>query len=506
MAKIKSSFFILLIILLNLFLQLFPHYYAYLKTPVNQVFSGQASWFDPWDINVYVAAVGFGQTGQILLENLYTTAQQPPALIYPLYTIFGFIFRTTDPWLVFYSLTVITATILIITIYWSSKVFLKEKNNSILATLLITIAGGFGWLAFASGFNSGDTSITGFTFFSAFGRPHEALGLSLYIFILTNIYLFIEKKTSLRSKLYIIFGLCLLVIFYPYYLLSLMMIATVYFLVMRLPKSRWIEWCGIAALPVLITCFYFFHLQKTSFVTVVSQQLSNVDPMAFVLGYGALLPIFFYISTKYRQERIVQYLTLWFFVSLLLSQLPLGFARFYLRTLFLPLIIQLFFLLGIWKDKKVYLLNLFLPSLLILISLTSVYIFVRRIQAAFQNNPWFYQTKDTRVGLNFLKDQKNGGVLSGYYIGNLIPALMSNKRVYFGHLIQTPEASDKMQHLKDFYAGLLDDKQASIFLSQNNIVWIVYGPEEKKLGKLPSYQFLESKFSNQDIDIFHFQK
>ncbi len=62
MVVIKQTSLILLIIIsFAVFVNLFPNYYAYVNTPSGYIFSGQASWFDPWDINIYVTAIKWGQ-------------------------------------------------------------------------------------------------------------------------------------------------------------------------------------------------------------------------------------------------------------------------------------------------------------------------------------------------------------------------------------------------------------------------------------------------------------
>lgn len=55
--RFKIAFCLFTIIFAIIFINQFPDYYALTKTPKGFFYSGQASWFDPWDINVYTAAI-----------------------------------------------------------------------------------------------------------------------------------------------------------------------------------------------------------------------------------------------------------------------------------------------------------------------------------------------------------------------------------------------------------------------------------------------------------------
>ncbi|MCR4326275.1 MAG: hypothetical protein NUV52_01315, partial [Candidatus Roizmanbacteria bacterium] len=67
-----------------LFITHFPTWYALINTPIGYAFTGNNAWFDPWDLNVYVAAIRWGQQGHLLLKNVYTTQNLQPTLMYPL--------------------------------------------------------------------------------------------------------------------------------------------------------------------------------------------------------------------------------------------------------------------------------------------------------------------------------------------------------------------------------------------------------------------------------------
>ena len=121
------------------------------------------------------------------------------------------------------------------------------------------------------------------------------------------------------------------------------------------------------------------------------------------------------------------------------------------------------------------------------------------------NNRWYYISENEKKGIEFLSNVKDDkGVIAAYTLGNYIPAY-TGKNVYFGHWIQTPNAKDKYNKVMDFYKGNMSDKEAVKFLDENNIGLIMYGNEEKLIGKL-KYSFLKSIYKNKEIEIFNIRR
>src|SRR3989344_1817351 len=144
----KNIITFLLISFIVIFLNSFPNYCAFINTPKDMIFSGQASWFDPWDINLYVSVVNWGQHHGILLSNTYTSIENKAILFYPLYAVFGSIFPNADPYLLFHLLAIFMGLIVMFILWQSIKVFLTTGKIQFIALLLIALGGGAGWLFF----------------------------------------------------------------------------------------------------------------------------------------------------------------------------------------------------------------------------------------------------------------------------------------------------------------------------------------------------------------------
>ncbi|KKS65144.1 hypothetical protein A3A14_00170 [Candidatus Daviesbacteria bacterium RIFCSPLOWO2_01_FULL_43_38] len=499
--------------LIVLGLNAFPNYYAYINTPADKSFSGQASWFDPWDINVYVSAIKWGQQGNILLANSYTTEGHTPVLMYPIYTLSGYIFPSVPPYLSFYFLAIIFGFLLLITILGLAKIFFSRNFEILIATTLIALGGGVGWLFFPS-IQSGDLFITGFTFASHFQRPHEALGIIFYLLSL----IFFFKAATLKKiffNLLSLGALLPLMLFYPYYFLSYALICGFYSLLIFLKnndKKPFIYVFINASLVIPFILIYLNHLRGSQgFSGVVSQQLNNPDIFQLVLGYGIISIFMVYQAIYLKKDKTTVFLNIWFFSSLLLSFLPFGFSRFYLRALFFPAVILSLLSLEL-ISSKLHLSKKFLISiLLVILPLSSFYMSYKRVAEVENNNHWYYLKSTEREALEFLdtKTPKGSGVLASYTMGNYIPANTNNK-VYFGHLLQTPDAEEKINNIIMFYSNKFSEDDAAEFVKEAGITYIIFGPEERNITLSNSqsmdlkYKFLHPVFKNPEVIIYTF--
>ncbi len=520
MAKIGFLIFFGLALLFLHFLNLYPNYLAWKKTPPEYHYSGQISWLDPWDINVYVAAISWGQQGHFLLKNRYTSLEHQPSLVYPLYTGLGMIFPKTNPFLLFHLTTLATGSILFLCLFVISSYFLnsskkavsthKTKNYAVLSALSISLAGGLGWL-FKHQFFSADINNTAFSFHSAFQRPHDAIGTCLYLLSLFNYFLFLKNiKNKYRHLIFATFFSLLLIIFFPYYLLNIVLIIGFLFFYKKqrqnycLTFSNFLPLLISFSLTAFLTILYFGHLKSTGFASVAGQKLNPTRLLGVILGYGIVLPIA--ISSLLTTKKLTfkqLFLVSWFVISLLTAFVPFGFAIFYLRALFAPLIIIIFSKIkNIWLQNK-KLAMLLLNCFLLFLPLSNFFIFFQRIaDIPNTNNSWLYQKQKIFDAFNYLNKQPKKNILSYYTLGNYLPA-HTNKNVVFGHLIQTPDVKNLTKKIKSFYANKLTEEQAEKFLSLYCVDYVILSYEEKKLGAAV-YPFLKEIYQNSEVIIYEY--
>ncbi|MFH1561541.1 MAG: hypothetical protein ABID04_03115, partial [Patescibacteria group bacterium] len=467
--KILLGFLLILIVGATLFANYYPHYYALIKTPEEYSFSGQASWFDPWDINNYFATIRVSQKDKkMFLENLNTTEIIKPTFVYPLYTLAGIAFPKADPIFLYHSLAIIIGLGLMITMFLLAQMLLKNSFYSLYVLLLASLGGGFGFL-FSSAGKSADLSIPGVTFLSTFQKPHEALAAILYLTSLVLFFLALKnKKISLLAIS--ILSLSFLIPIYPYRLLSFALITGIYcFKTGKKYPFLYLGTLVVATAPIAF--LYVFHFLSSGFSVLTSYQPSPISLISLLLGYGAFAILFVcQLFFPIKNRPLAVFLNIWIIVSLILSILPFGMGRLFLSGLLFPLAIVSALVAGNlanrFKVPGLFLILLlgFLPS--------SLYIFNKRINETANNNVWFYLPQTIKEGVEFLKEQKEDGVLALPPLTSYIPAL-AGKHVYFGLQDQTPDYPNRVNRASLFYQGKLSVEEAKLFLEQNQIHFVV---------------------------------
>lgn len=484
--------------------QHYPTLYAYLHTPEGYYFSGQASWYDPWDINVYVTAIKFGQSKHILLKNLYTTGSKPQTLMYPLYTMIGYVF-SANPYLLFHIAAAIVGFGICFLLFYLYKREIKSFWITLSAVIVCSVGGGLGWFSEYT-YQSAGSSITSFNFASIFQRSHEGIGTMLYVTAMYTSYLYFKDQKIKKFNYIALICLFFLIFFYPYYLLSYFLIVGLYVTLSIYKTKKYKDGLFLIINTIIIGCLtflYYMHLRSTDFLAAISEDLASVNLISMLLGYSNFIIFFIvdaFLQKKKRNLDLEKYLLIWIALSIVLSYIPFfGFSRFYLRGLFFPLTLLLF--LRIEKYKENYLLPIIIPVLVLIFSLARINIFNQRIAAVYdKNNKWYYLSENIIEGFNFLSERKKDGVLSYYILSNFIPAY-TNKSVYFGHFLQTPSAVDRVTQVQAFYRGQMDEETASAFLRDNKIHFILYAKFDGTYqGHV--YDFLEHRFENEDLKIY----
>lgn len=497
---------LLLLIFIIIFINQFPNYFASTKIPQGYVYSGQASWFDPWDINVYISALRQGQKGNVLLSNTYSTSKTNPAFIYPVYLGIGNIFRFVPVYTLFHISAIVFAVILCIGIFYCSLLLLRSVRLAYLALFLIAIGGGLGWISRES-YKLADLYMTSFTFSSALQRPHEAIGTLLYVIAFSSYLLTVLDNRKKYFSVISIICLLFLIIFYPYYLLNFILISGIFALILpnEKRKSALTQLFFSVGICLPFTIVYYVHLLQSGFSSVSQQFLDLLEGGSVSIiqkcgGYGVLIVFFIYQFIRIKQHEYKKiFLSLWIVISLILSFFPFGINRFFMRGLFFPLIIlfcmNLDMFSKVFHTKK----NILIVIMVILVSLSSWYMLYKRIAEAGKKNPWFYISSDMNKSFEFLRAQNKNGVLAPYYYGNYIPA-KTDKHTYIGHIIQTPNISQKITRSINFYTGRMDKNEAMQFLKENNISYIVYTIKELELKK--TYPFLKRIYKNSAVEIY----
>lgn len=485
-----------------------PDLIKYLTKPANKWYTGQASWFDPWDHNVYFSAIGWGKRGGLAFPNLYDTQSKKPMLVYTAYVLIGKLtgFLNLSNSLSFHLAAVFFSFILGIIIWWFLGVFIKEKKEKAIIFILLIFGGGLGWLFFPQ-LVLPDLGQPGFTLESAFRRPHEAISLSLFLLAIGLFWRGIEIK---KYKLLILGSVSafLMSFFHPYSFLTLIVIFFSYGIFYWL-KNNSIKYFKILIYLVLSGAVWFLVIGKSlienpGFSGLIQQVQRSPAPLLAVLGWGVLFPLTLTGLFSKSDSKEDDFFKFWLIFGWMIIYLPFGFQRLLIRGLWFPLVILAVKSLSLLTKKLS--LNYFSLAVIIIVicSPTSLYTFFRRLNEGPENR-WIYLSADEGEAINYLrlKGRDEQGVLASYRIANLIPA-QSTKRVWAGHEFQTPNFSSRIREVNRFFSGTMTDDEALNFLNKTKTSWVFFGQDEKEIAqsKKLKYRFLKPVINKNDMILY----
>jgi hypothetical protein len=120
------------------------------------------------------------------------------------------------------------------------------------------------------------------------------------------------------------------------------------------------------------------------------------------------------------------------------------------------------------------------------------------------NNIMVYPVTGFISALSFIEKQTPVGaiILSDLTAGNYIPPY-TGRMVYMGH-DNTLHKEQKVDLVHRFYQGEMRPVEAEVWLSQNRISYVFFGPQEKESQKdiASLYPFLHEVYRNMDVTIY----
>lgn len=490
----------------------FSNYFSYLSPPKGSVFTGQVFIFDPWDINVYVSAIKWAQHNGFEYQNAYTTTTHKSVIIYPLYTLVGYLFPKINPFFLYHTLIAVCGTIMLGALYKTIKVFTPEKSNYLVYLVAIIFAGGIEWVFFLP-FKAKPYGLKTiyFTFQNVFERPHTMLALTAYIISLTLFYLSIKRRES-RLNYFSALGVIIFSIFYPYHVLSFYVIVTLFAFIWSLQKNKKypIEFLfkSVAVTLPLVGLYSLYLFRGRSFMPNVfaPNELQRANLIKILISFGIYVPFIIYqlkLIKKGWVKNNLLFLNIWLLASASLTFLPLSFSRYYLRGLYLPLvIIALVVLKELLKKRKLQIM-IMKPIITVAGSATTLLFLLAQLSIAqTPSSVWAFMPKEKYEAVEYLNNNSlpGSGVLAKYPFSNHIPAHTLN-RVYFGHYFQTPNSSEKIDNLNKFYSYSMTEAEAENFLVSNNIIYVYIDEKEDENNQnsedfKQKYSFLEQVGDN----------
>ncbi|GAB1419941.1 hypothetical protein MASR2M15_00120 [Anaerolineales bacterium] len=281
-----------------------------------------------------------------------------------------------------------------------------------------------------------------------------------------------------------------------------------------LRESRWLLWLVAPALPILV--YNLIFLRSNPFMQVWMSQAPHGDfnPLALLLGLG--LPLWIGLPALFRAIRRFeadtdQVMIIWFFTSLIVIYLPLGWSPLALTGFMIPLgffatrSVEDFWLKRI--PRRIWY-KVMIPTVLA-ISFTNLLVMLIPIAITLQNRPTESMLpasyKSVMGWLNEHVTDKDV-VLASPEVSLWIPALTAGKVVY-GHPVETIQAATKKADVEDWYQsespdckGLLNGRNG--FGRTYQVKYIIYGPLEKQRGLSSCLADLELLVEIEGVKIF----
>lgn len=536
--------FVCAVIVLHLLLISLPYLWAYFQTADGQNFGGLLGNIE--DQNVHLSWARQAADGAFVFRNLFTTEgiSGPSSHFTNLLCVaMGVISKTLSlPLiLVYHALRVIFAALTLWWFYQLCVLLTPSRRTRLLAVALAAFASGMGWIwgSFAWwGEKPFDTpgsflmpeafTFTSAFFFPMFIAPIALLALTFALILKTLDH---SPSTPLRTGRLVLgagFASFLLVHIHPYDALPLVVALLLWVAWEKIAHFRrkqnalhtaWIA-CAVVIAASSAAAQQWFALQTPAFHGAAQFVAPPPKPVYLLLTYGVFLPLAVYGAWKHRHQTGARLMACWALACLTCIYLPFPVAGKLIEGSHLPLC----FLAAIavadltratprrWQIAIT-------AGVLGLLSISSVHIVVAVLQETqepletrFKHlRPPVYFSKGQQQALGYLNarppTEKTAAVLCLPHLGNYVPR-ESGMYVYVGHPAYTLNFQEKFQRTLAFYQGLAPADEAKKWLSDNSIVYVLEGPQEKlwvkmQSGRLPSQQLaLKPVFHSGDTDIY----
>ncbi len=556
---------VILFALLIIVITILPYALGYLKQDSQWKFSGFL--FGVEDGNSYVGKMRLGARGLLDFYLFYTPEPHASApfvflpYILPGWLVGRFI-NDHDPMLfqaltlTYHVMQIIFNLLFIVVLYRFIAVFIKQPRTRMLALILATLGGGFGWLLTFLGSTPAEFFIPeGFSWLILLGLPHLALaraallGGFLLLFKALNQsqnlpppqpspvneggssvntqYSALSTSSSVLGTRYsVLAALCWLIVglTVPFYLPIIYVILATWGLVLWIAQRRFprefVIAGGIAAVITLPLFAYFtYTFAANPIFAVWSSQniLQSPPPLDYVAAYILLVAfalvamrwLWRKISTKQPQHFA---LLLWPIVVPILVYLPLNVQRRMAEAVIVPLAILAAVGLRFLKRQPRWK-RLYRPAIVVMCLSSAVFLLFMFFGVLSPSRPVFRPTAELAT-LDWLNNNApaDSVILTAFDTGklspptdidtgNLIPAY-TNLRPYVGHGPETAHATDKDALTRRFFADQMSaDERHSLYKSVD-IRYIFYGPLEQTLltdtSSIPAWQSDAQKIYDTD--------
>lgn len=535
----KEWTLIVIVIFVIIVITSIPHIYGFLNTPEGFTYWGRQM-LNSHDTPVYFSYLEQVQQGHWLFENLFTTESQIK-IFNPFWLFTGLIGKIFNlPVAVTFQVTRIILIPFLITIcYLFISYFFQNKQERKVCFVMLLFSSGFGVLAsrwltplYREKYGYANWPMDTWvpesnTFFTLYHTPHLIFSLSLIllIFLLT-----LTSFENNKKRYSILAGLLALLLFqfHPFHVPTVFGVLGIYLIILCL-KYRKIRWNLIGHLAIVFLLSLpaiVYHLLTMKYDwTIWQKAIQNVcltpSWLMVLVSYGlltilAIIGIISIWKNKLYNNRNL-FLIAWPITQFLLIYLPVNFQRRLTEGLHVGVTLLanfgLFFVYNFLKNKigpKFFLLVVNNKMLIwiifpIVFCCSNIFILGQDIIYAYAYSKVFYISYNKLSAIKWLAQNTSftSQIFSSPANGNIIPAF-SARNVYVGHGVETAFYLQKTKETEWFFKDNKRDEQKKTFLKKNNLNYLFYETEEKKLGSFnpEEKKYLKKVYQNDEVTIY----
>jgi len=483
---------------------LLPTVYAWLNTPEGYWFTGVSSFFDPWDINTYFAAMRQGFDGAWFYRpsyNPFDTWRVPAHLTYLFLGNLSRTFKLSIP-TIYHVASFTLGIVFLLFVYLFIRFFLKNKFWSLLCLYLVAFGGGFGFVGIFEGILLPDAAWPDATIFQTLHLPHLILDQTLFLGVLLLSFRTLTTFSWRYGFLAAVAGVGLGFI-HPYSLFVADVVAAFLLLGLWLKDRNWrrVRFLSPLVFVSIMTGSYFlkiFYLDNFSGGPLLVGSAAvgyETRSVWLLLGYGLVAVLALVGVYHLWREKTSQSLLLlsWFFGHFLALHLPVPWQRIMIKSFFIAVCLLAISGMRVLRLRKSW---IALAMVLLFSSLTNLSILVYTLAIARAENPWVYLASEKHQALEWLRQNLSDNVvLASPELATMVAANSSN----FAYMAYQDARADAVERekIENFYQGRLESPQK--FLQERKITYIIGGAGE---GNLDGVDYLGKVYENEKVKIY----
>jgi len=455
----------------------------------------------------YLSKMQLGYEGNWLVYFQHTPERHSGAFIQVLYLLLGHLARliSISPIIVFHVARVGAALFMYIAIYQLGATIWTRVRARQIFFLVVVLGAGFGWLLAPVLQDPSFPDLTipeAFPLYSTFMNVHFPLTIAC-LALLAALFITayrpgadqdptVDASWPLASLLSVLVALLYPQALVPIGAALILYTATVWWHERR-RSLRLMRWMLAVILPALpIAAYYAITIAYNPAMAIWNSQNVTVSPTLPVLLLGFGIPLLVALPGMYRAVRRFErdgdrLMLLWLACMVIALYLPFNTQRRFAVGMMIPIAyfaarsIEDIWLPRISRRWRFYVFAIFFP----LISISQILMLFLPVLPAITGSPQravgIFLERDYAIAYYSWLDAhtvQTDVVLASPAASIWIPG-WAGARVVYGHPYETLNAEEKQQEVLDWYAGTGD---CNALLDKYNVRYILYGPEEEKLG------------------------